>query len=216
MIDTRFNNNNNCHLSSEQDGRLPAVFVLTTLSGRVNGVINNRCGFNAVTANCLILSRFLFCFLHDDNTVHIYKKNLVVRTFYVFYFVFLGLGDWCPFTGIYASDGPGRSMTVPGSKTARSGRLRQTDSDGDGQPNAVTRLLPVVLLSSFTWIQLRYIVQPLFGPDEYYIDEEFHVPQAQRYCRASFKEVCSFLQYSPNNCVINQLVFLFLCDIRYA
>ncbi|CAH1731302.1 uncharacterized protein LOC126553539 [Aphis gossypii] len=47
-------------------------------------------------------------------------------------------------------------------------------------------ILPAVVLSTVTWYLLQYVVQPLFGPDEYYIDEEFHVPQARHYCRAEF------------------------------
>jgi hypothetical protein len=50
-------------------------------------------------------------------------------------------------------------------------------------------ILPAVVLSTVTWYLLQYVVQPLFGPDEYYIDEEFHVPQAQHYCRAEFHKV---------------------------
>jgi len=53
-------------------------------------------------------------------------------------------------------------------------------------------ILPAVVLSTITWYLLRYVVQPLFGPDEYYIDEEFHVPQAQHYCRAAFHKVSTF------------------------
>jgi len=53
-------------------------------------------------------------------------------------------------------------------------------------------ILPAVILSTVTWCLLRFIVQPLFGPKEYYIDEEFHVPQAQHYCRAEFYKVGKF------------------------
>ncbi|XP_026818468.1 putative Dol-P-Glc:Glc(2)Man(9)GlcNAc(2)-PP-Dol alpha-1,2-glucosyltransferase [Rhopalosiphum maidis] len=47
-------------------------------------------------------------------------------------------------------------------------------------------ILPAIFLSTVTWYLLQYVVQPLFGPDEYYIDEEFHVPQAKHYCQAEF------------------------------
>lgn len=64
-------------------------------------------------------------------------------------------------------------------------------------------ILPAVVLSSVTWYLLRYIVQPLFRPDEYYIDEEFHVPQAQHYCRAAFNKVSRFFSYAFRyNCQI--------------
>jgi len=53
-------------------------------------------------------------------------------------------------------------------------------------------ILPAIILSTVTWCLLRYVVQPLFGPNEYYIDEEFHVPQAQHYCRAAFQKVSKF------------------------
>lgn len=78
--------------------------------------------------------------------------------------------------------------TMAKSRTAR----RKRSHDGAKQTPTYfdcETITPAVILSTVTWCVLRYAVQPLFGPDEYYIDEEFHVPQARRYCQAQFNKV---------------------------
>lgn len=76
---------------------------------------------------------------------------------------------------------------TPGPETPAAGRPNGTPTSD------LAAVVPAVLLSAVTFSVLRYFVQPLFGPDEHYIDEEFHVPQARRYCRSEFRQVCSLL-----------------------
>jgi len=57
-------------------------------------------------------------------------------------------------------------------------------------------ILPAVVLSIVTWYLLQYVVQPLFGTNEYYIDEEFHVPQVRHYCQAEFHKVGRFFSHT--------------------
>lgn len=84
--------------------------------------------------------------------------------------------------------------------TRRGGRTKQRPAADDHRPGsfaskttnvaAIAATLPAaVLLSAVTGSLLWFAVRPLFGPAEYFIDEEFHVPQARRYCRAEFREV---------------------------
>lgn len=87
-------------------------------------------------------------------------------------------------------------MTVPGSKMARQSRMKETVLDKGGKSIGFLRILPVIILSTVTWILLQYFVQPLFSSNEYFIDEEFHIPQARHYCQAAFLKVCPFL-YLP-------------------
>ncbi|CAI6355197.1 unnamed protein product [Macrosiphum euphorbiae] len=78
-------------------------------------------------------------------------------------------------------------MAAPvATKEARRGRQKPLAQYSETICGLNASILPAVVLSTVTFYLLRYVVQPLFGPDEYYIDEEFHVPQARHYCRAAF------------------------------
>lgn len=79
-------------------------------------------------------------------------------------------------------------------------------------------ILPAVVLSAVTWYLLQYVVQPLFGPNEYYIDEEFHVPQARLYCQAVFDKVRIFFfsyVYNGFNVHINLVITHILSRIGF-
>lgn len=95
--------------------------------------------------------------------------------------------------------------------TRRGFRKQQTRDDGAKPSTGFQAIFPVFLLSAVTFSVLRYVVQPLFGSNEYYIDEEFHVPQARRYCQAAFHQVgvlscVSSSLINPLPCVVNQCV----------
>jgi len=74
-------------------------------------------------------------------------------------------------------------------KVTRSDRKKPLAQHSETTGGFNASILPAVVLSIVTWCLLRFIVQPLFRPNEYYIDEEFHVPQVQHYCRAEFHKV---------------------------
>ncbi|XP_022180064.1 putative Dol-P-Glc:Glc(2)Man(9)GlcNAc(2)-PP-Dol alpha-1,2-glucosyltransferase isoform X1 [Myzus persicae] len=71
-------------------------------------------------------------------------------------------------------------------KVARNGRQKPLAQYSETVCGLNVPILPAVVLSIVTWYLLRYVVQPLFGTNEYYIDEEFHVPQARHYCQGEF------------------------------
>lgn len=104
---------------------------------------------------------------------------------------------------VYTTDDSDKIMSVTRLKPARRGRHKGTEIDVKVKPNRLTEIFPGFLLSSFTWILSHYFVQPLFGPNEYYIDEEFHVPQVRHYCLAEFHKVCKI------QCLFDTLDFSF-------
>jgi hypothetical protein len=91
-------------------------------------------------------------------------------------------------------------------------KKRQMRDDGAKPCTGLMATLPVFLLSAVSYSILRYFVQPLFRSDEYYIDEEFHVPQARRYCQAAFHQV-GVLFYSFS---INSINSFFCIDTQCA
>lgn len=105
------------------------------------------------------------------------------------------------------------SMTVPKSKMVRQNRLKESSvMDKNGKSMAFLRILPVIFLSTVSWILLQYFVQPLLGSNEYFIDEEFHIPQARHYCQAAFSKVSQFL-YLPCIHFFALIVKLYLHDL---